>query len=178
MNLTETLKQIKGQDVESNVAEIVEQLLQLSPQQTANVVPQLSNWLKKIVDIQALEDIRSDVMNKISRLNTQRANLRKENLESEQALEVENQALLQEQGNLTSHRAGLEELKKRNAKKQAGIETLQKELDAMPKETEIKKKYEVTKKLVEEAKKNPWIASNVSERIQQIWKELPPDVIG
>ena len=178
MNLAETLKQVKGQNVDSDVTEIVEQLLQLSPQQTANVVPQLSNWLKKIADIQALEDVRSDIMDKISRLNTQRANLRKEQQQSEQTLEAENQALLQEQGQLTSCRAGLEELKKKNAKKHADIETLQKELDAMPKEAEIKRKYDATKKLVEDAKKNPWIAGNVSEKIQQIWKELPPDVIG
>jgi chromosome segregation ATPase len=178
MNLTETLKQVKGQNVEPNVVGIVEQLLQLTPQQAANVVPQVNNWLKKVADVRTLEDVRSDIMDKISRLNTQRANLRKEQQKSEQILETENQALLQEQGQLTSRRAGLEELKKKNEKKRADIEALQKELDAMPKEAEIKRKFDATKKLVEDARKNPWIAENVSEKIQQIWKELPSDVIG
>jgi len=178
MNLTEALQQVKGQNVEPHVVEIVEQLLRLTPQQTGTVVPQLNNWLKKIADIRALEDARSEIMDKISRLNTQRAELKKGNQQSEQALEAEKQALLQEQGQLTSRRAGLDELKKKNAKKQADIETLQKEIEAMPTEAEIKKQYEATKKLIEDVKKNPWIASNVSATIQRIWGELPPDAIG
>jgi len=178
MNLPEALERVKGQDVESNVVAIVEQLLRLTPQQTAVVAQPLNNWLKKVADVQTLEATRSDIMDKISRLNTQRAELRKDNQQSEQALAAEQQALLQEQGQLTSQRAGLDELKKRNARKQADINTLQKELDAMPKETEIRKKYEATKKLLEDVKKNPWITSNISEKIQQIWKELPPDVLG
>jgi len=185
MNLTEALKQVKGQNVEPQVVEVVEQLLRLTPQQTEIIVPQLNNWLKKIADIQALENVRAEIMDKISRINTQRAELRKDQQQSEQTLAEEQQTLVQEQGQLTSRRAGLDELKKKNAKKRADIdtflkeivETLQKEIAARPNEAELKKRYEATKKLVEDVKKNPWITSNVSETIQRIWKELPPDTL-
>jgi chromosome segregation ATPase len=135
----------------------------------------LTSIVKKLLDIQALETAKQEMMTEITRLNTKRVNLRQENQKVEQDLENERQTLMQEISSLNTRRAGLQDIKAKNEKKLADIEKLQNEINTMPKDTEIKKKYDETKKLMENLKKNLWLASNVRENIQKIWKELPAD---
>lgn len=174
MTLHEALKQAGYRNVDPSTLEITEQVLTLSVQQYPLLQP-LSSLLKKITDAKQLEDARSEIMNEIGRLNSQRAALRQSKQKAEQDLETERQALIQEQGTLTAQRAALQKIKDGNAKKRADIEALQNELAALPKENEMKQKYETTQKMIEEAKKNPWLAPQVREKIQQVWNELPSD---
>ncbi|MDR0869570.1 MAG: hypothetical protein LBN39_02130 [Planctomycetaceae bacterium] len=175
MTVTEALKQVKGQSVEPVVAEIVEQLLQLTPPQTERIAEKLNSWLKKTADSEQLAQTRSEIMSEISKLNAQRNNLRTDGQEAERSLKEERQKLVQESSNLNVQQRELEELKAKNAKKQVNVEQLQNELNAMPKESEIKKKYEATKKMLDAVKENPFLVPMVADTIQRVWKELPAD---
>jgi hypothetical protein len=135
----------------------------------------LTSLIKKLLDIKTLETAKQEMMTEITRLNTKRVNLRQENQKAEQDLENEQQTLMQEASSLNTKRANLQDIKTKNEKKVADITKLRNEINAKLKDTEIKKMYEETKKLMENSKKNPWLASNVQENIQKIWKELPAD---
>ncbi|MDR1478269.1 MAG: hypothetical protein LBJ00_04940 [Planctomycetaceae bacterium] len=135
----------------------------------------LTSIVKKLLDIQTLEAAKQEIMTEITRLNTERANRRQENQKAEQDLENERQVLVEEMSKLNIQLASLQETKAKNEKKLAEIRKLQNEINAMPKDSEIKREYDETKKLMENLKKNPWLASNVCDNIQKIWKELPVD---
>ncbi|MDR3198248.1 MAG: hypothetical protein LBU34_10315 [Planctomycetaceae bacterium] len=135
----------------------------------------LTGIVRKLLDIQTLETAKQEMMTEITRLNTKRAVLRQENQKTEQDLENERQALIQETSALNIQRANLQDIKTKNEKKLADIEKMQAEINAMPKDIEIKKNYDETKKLLESLEKNPWLAPDISENIRKIWKELPAD---